>query len=87
MRRLGRPIALALVLWGLPLAVIAASARRGGCDRRPGRVGLGNALLDVAGFTQMQRFADDRVLGRVFGVFYVGVLASTGDRIDRHAPA
>ncbi len=78
MRRLGRPIALALVVWGLPLIVIAL---------RPGLVivvvafvvsGIGNAVLDVAGFTQMQRIADDRVLGRVFGVFYVGILASTG---------
>jgi MFS family permease len=40
--------------------------------------GVGNAVLDVAGFTQMQRVADDRVLGRVFGVFYVGVLATSG---------
>jgi MFS family permease len=78
MRRLGRPIALGLVVWGLPLVVIAL---------RPGVViavaalvgsGIGNAILDVAGFTQMQRVADDRVLGRVFGVFYVGVLATTG---------
>ena len=78
MRRLGRPIALSLVVWGLPLVVIAV---------RPTVVvavlalvvsGIGNAVLDVAGFTQMQRIADDRVLGRVFGLFYVGVLASTG---------
>jgi MFS family permease len=78
MRRLGRPVAFALALWGLPLLVIGA---------RPGVViavaalvasGVGNALLDVAGFTLMQRVADDRVLGRVFGVFYVGVLATTG---------
>ena len=78
MRRLGRPIAFALALWGLPLIAIAV---------RPNVViavaafivsGIGNAVLDVAGFTQMQRVADDRVLGRVFGVFYVGILASTG---------
>ena len=78
MRRLGRPVVLALTLWGLPLIVIAI---------HPSVVvaviafvvsGIGNALLDVAGFTLMQRVADDRVLGRVFGVFYVGVLASTG---------
>ena len=78
MRRLGRPIALALAVWGLPLIAIAV---------RPGVMvvvaafvvsGIGNAVLDVAGFTQMQRVADDRVLGRVFGVFYVGILASTG---------
>lgn len=78
MRRLGRPVAFALALWGLPLLLIGI---------QPGVVisvaalvasGVGNALLDVAGFTLMQRIADDRVLGRVFGVFYVGVLATTG---------
>jgi MFS family permease len=78
MRRLSRPVALALAVWGLPLVAIAI---------HPGVVvavaalvvsGIGNAVLDVAGFTQMQRVADDRVLGRVFGVFYVGVLATTG---------
>lgn len=77
-RRLGPPIALALALWGLPLVAIAL---------RPTLVvavtalvvsGIGNALLDVGGFTLMQRVAGDRVLGRVFGVFYVGILASTG---------
>jgi MFS family permease len=77
-RRLGRPVALALAVWGLPLVAIAL---------RPGVViavaalivsGVGNAVLDVAGFTQMQRVADDRVLGRVFGLFYVGILATTG---------
>jgi MFS family permease len=77
-RRLGRPVVVALTLWGLPFVAIAL---------RPGVVvavvalvvsGIGNALLDVAGFTQMQRVADDRVLGRVFGVFYVGILATTG---------
>jgi MFS family permease len=40
--------------------------------------GVGNAELDVSGFTLMQRLADDRVLGRVFGVMYVGVLATIG---------
>ena len=29
--------------------------------------GIGNAVLDVAGLHQMQRVADDRVLGRVSG--------------------
>jgi MFS family permease len=78
MRRLGRPVALALVLWGLPLVVIALHP---GVTIAIGALvvsGVGNALLDVAGFTLMQRCADDRVLGRVFGVFYVGVLASQG---------
>jgi MFS family permease len=77
-RRLSRPFALGLVLWGLPLvaiglrptAVVAAAALVVS--------GIGNAELDVSGFTLMQRLADDRALGRVFGVMYVGVLATVG---------
>jgi hypothetical protein len=36
-----------------------------------GVVGLGNALLDVSGFTLLQRTVDDHVLGRVFGAFEI----------------
>ncbi len=78
MRRLGRPVALALVLWGTPLVVIAVSPVVVIAVAALVVSGIGNAVLDVAGFTLMQRIADDRVLGRVFGVFYVGVLASMG---------
>jgi MFS family permease len=78
MRRLGRPVALALVMWGLPLAVIAVRPSVPIVVAALVVSGIGNAVLDVAGFTLMQRVADDRVLGRVFGVFYVGVLASMG---------
>jgi MFS family permease len=78
MRRLSRPIVLALVLWGLPLVVIALRPALAIVVAAFVLSGIGNAILDVAGFTQMQRVADDRVLGRVFGVFYVGILASTG---------
>jgi MFS family permease len=77
-RRLGRPIAVSFVLWGLPLIVIAARPSVGVAVAAFIVSGIGNALLDVAGFTLMQRVGDDRVLGRVFGVFYVGVLASMG---------
>jgi MFS family permease len=77
-QRLGRPIAVSFVLWGLPLIVIAARPSVGVAVAAFIVSGIGNALLDVAGFTLMQRVGDDRVLGRVFGVFYVGVLASMG---------
>jgi MFS family permease len=78
MRRLGRPVAFALVLWGLPLAVVALHPSVVVAVAALIASGVGNALLDVSGFTLMQRCADDRVLGRVFGVFYVGVLATQG---------
>jgi MFS family permease len=77
-RRLSRPFALGLVLWGLPLVAVAAQSTVVITSAALVVSGVGNAELDVSGFTLMQRLADDRVLGRVFGVMYVGVLATTG---------
>jgi hypothetical protein len=41
-------------------------------------IGAGNSLLDVSGFTLLQRLGDDRVLGRVFGVLFTGGIAFGG---------
>jgi MFS family permease len=77
-RRLSRPFALGLVLWGLPLVAIGLRSTAVVAAAALVVSGIGNAELDVSGFTLMQRLADDRVLGRVFGVMYVGVLATIG---------
>jgi MFS family permease len=77
-RRLSRPFALGLVLWGLPLLAIGLRSTTLVAAAALVVSGVGNAELDVSGFTLMQRLADDRVLGRVFGVMYVGVLATIG---------
>jgi MFS family permease len=77
-RRLSRPLVLGLVLWGLPLVAIAVWPTVAVAVAALVVSGIGNAELDVSGFTLMQRLVDDRVLGRVFGVFYVGVLATVG---------
>ena len=45
--------------------------------RVPRLVGIGNALLDVSGFTLLQRTVDEHLLGRVFGVFEIGVSLAT----------
>ena len=42
-----------------------------------GIVGIGNALLDVSGYTLLQRTVDEHLLGRVFGVFEIGVALTT----------
>lgn len=41
-----------------------------------GLVGIGNAVLDVSGFTLLQRTVDKHMLGRVFGVLEMGVAAA-----------
>jgi MFS family permease len=69
-RRLGRPFALGLVLWGLPIAVIGLTASPVAAFAALAVVGIGNSVLDVAGLTLLQRIGDDRTLGRLFGLLY-----------------
>jgi MFS family permease len=70
-RKLAGPFGLALVLWGAPIALVGAWPRAGWALACMGLVGVGNALLDVSGFTLLQRTVDEHVLGRVFGVFEI----------------
>jgi len=73
-RRLARPFAVALTLWGLPIAVIGFVPRTAVVLVALSTIGVGNAILDVSGFTLIQRLGADRSLGRVFGVlFTVGI--------------
>ena len=65
------------MLWGLPLVAIAAWPNVGVAIAALALVGVGNTLVDVAGFTLLQRIAPDDVLARVFGVvetvFYLAI--------------
>ncbi|HZI34635.1 MAG TPA: MFS transporter, partial [Gaiellales bacterium] len=60
--------AAGLVLWGVPIALIAVFTNSGFALAMLVVVGIGNVLVDVAGLTLLQRVAPDEVLGRVFGV-------------------
>ena len=75
-RRLAGPFGLALALWGAPIALVGVWPSAGWALVCLGVVGFGNALLDVSGFTLLQRTVDEHVLGRVFGVFEVLVAAA-----------
>ena len=77
-RRLGAPFAIGLVLWGAPLAVIGLAPTPALALIALGVIGAGNSLLDVSGFTLLQRLGDDRVLGRVFGVLFTAGIAFGG---------
>jgi len=75
-RRLATPFALALVLWGAPIAVAGLWLHPASAFACVAVIGLGNALLDVTGFTLLQRTVDEHVLGRFFGVFEITVATS-----------
>ena len=77
-RRLAKPFALALVLWGFPIAVVGLLPNTVVALAALLTIGIGNALLDVAGFTLIQRLGVDRALGRVFGVLYTFGIAMGG---------
>ena len=78
LRRLARPFAAGLVMWGVPIALIGIWPYAAWTVICLAVVGAGNAVLDVAGFTLIQRGTDDAVLARVFGVFEVLVIAALG---------
>lgn len=77
-RRLSRYFALGLLLWGVPLALIAAWPHPAAAFLLLALVGVGNTLVDVTGITLMQRAASDAVLGRVFGAFEALALLAMG---------
>ena len=67
-RRLASAFGVGLVLWGAPIAVLAASTGRIWSAVLLGIVGVANTVVDVAGMTLLQRAAPQDVLARVFGV-------------------
>jgi len=77
-RRLGRPFAVALSMWGLPIAVIGLVPNTVVVVAALLTIGIANATLDVSGFTLIQRLGADRNLGRVFGVLFTFGIAMGG---------
>ena len=69
-RRLAAPIGVALILWGLPIAVIGAVPKPLAAVGLLAVLGGGNALFDVAIYTVLQRLIPDEFLSRIFGVLF-----------------
>jgi len=67
-KRLAGDLGLGVLLWGVPLVLVAVWGNLGFALLLFGVIGLGNTIVDVAGMTLLQRSADDEVLGRVFGI-------------------
>lgn len=76
--RLGAWFAVGVGLWGLPLALIGVFPQAAAALVLLAFVGVGNALIDVAGFTLIGRLTPDAVLARVFGVLESLVTVSIG---------
>jgi MFS family permease len=66
--RLGAWFAVGVGLWGLPLTLVGLVPQESAALGMLAFVGVGNALIDVAGFTLIGRKAPEEVLARVFGV-------------------
>ena len=77
-RRLAGPFALALTLWGLPIAAIAAWPNPVTALVFLAVLGLGNSLFDVTAYTLFQRIVPDAFLMRVLGVMFGLAMAAVG---------
>ena len=66
--RLAPPFAWALVFWGVPIMLFAALPYRLTVILLLAVIGAANSVVDVSGFTLLQRTVPDEVLTRVLGV-------------------
>ena len=77
-RRLAVPFGLALVFWGLPIALIAPRPYFAAAVLLLAVVGGANSVEDVAVFTLLQRIVPDQILTRVLGVVWGLAMAAVG---------
>jgi predicted MFS family arabinose efflux permease len=77
-KRLASDFGLGIVLWGAPLAAIGIWPHAWVALVALAILGLGNTLVDVAGLTLLQRTAPPDVIGRVFGVLEMILVATIG---------
>ena len=68
-RRGSRWIALGIVLWGLPVVAIGVWPSAALAAGALAVLGFGNVLLDVSGYTLVNRLVPDHLAGRAWGAF------------------
>ena len=73
--RLGRSFITGMLLWGLPLALLAISPAVAIAYLALLIVGIGNAVVDVSAFTLVTRLAGPRTAGKVLGALEFVALA------------
>ena len=69
-RRLASTLGVALVFWGLPIALVAPRPSLLGSALLLAVVGAANSIEDVAGFTLVQRLVPDVALSRALGLIW-----------------
>jgi MFS family permease len=77
-RGLARPFGVGLVLWGLPIALLAVWPHEVSALVLLAIVGIGNSLEDVAGFSLLQRLVPDDMLARVLGAGWGAIMGAVG---------
>ena len=74
--RMSGALSVALGAWGLPIALIGIAPVAWLAFPLLGLIGIANAVLDVSGFTLLQRLVPNALRARVFGTFE-GIVALT----------
>jgi hypothetical protein len=73
--RLGRSFTAGLLLWGLPLVLLALTPAAAIAYLALAAVGIGNAFVDVSAFTMVTRLAGTGTAGKVLGALEFVALA------------
>jgi hypothetical protein len=77
-RRLAVPFGVGLLLWGAPIALLAAWPQPAIALALLAVVGFGNSIEDVSAYTLLQRIVPDELLTRVFGVLFAFAVVGLG---------
>jgi len=77
-RRLANAMGVALIFWGLPIALIAPWPYLPAAVLLLAVVGAANSVEDVAGFTLLQRIVPDAALSRALGLVWGAAMGAVG---------